>query len=275
MKTKLTKLLLLAIVVSVRSVASAEDSLNQPALIAAMEEVEKALRSRDETTLRKRLAEDFVMVHTTGAARDTRDRFIHSLINYGRHGRDVRTTTYDREIRLLSSGLVLVLSTVEERAGDKSRWLTHTSIWRDKSGYWQVIYGHQAFVNRGAGDRVVERVPLTTIDRLVTEYHLPRVTLIKMDIKGATVKALDGARMTIQKYHPRLAISTEEKADEPHVVRAKVQGIAQYSERCGLCSVTRKYMVNPDVLLFRYDEPSKFPVVGSLVEAAHSPYECS
>jgi hypothetical protein len=144
-----TRPLILAIVIFVRSGASAEDSFNQPALIAAMEEVEKALRSRDEPTLRKRLAEDFVMVHTAGAARDTRDRFIHSLIKYGRQGSDVRTTTYDREIRLLSPGLALVLSTEEDRAGDKSRWFTHTSIWRDKSGYWQVIYGHRALIGEG------------------------------------------------------------------------------------------------------------------------------
>ena len=34
------------------------------------------MQSRDEAILRKRLAEDFIMVHGNGGAIDTRDRFI-------------------------------------------------------------------------------------------------------------------------------------------------------------------------------------------------------
>ena len=42
-----------------------------------------------------------------------------------------------------------------------------------------------------------EKLPLTTIDKLVAELGLPRVDFIKMDIEGAEVKALNGARETI------------------------------------------------------------------------------
>lgn len=42
-----------------------------------------------------------------------------------------------------------------------------------------------------------------TIDSIINE---DKVTFIKMDIEGAELKALEGARETIIKYHPRLAI---------------------------------------------------------------------
>jgi FkbM family methyltransferase len=41
-------------------------------------------------------------------------------------------------------------------------------------------------------------VPLTTIDKLVSELNLPRVDFIKMDIEGAEKLALTGGRATIQ-----------------------------------------------------------------------------
>ena len=41
-----------------------------------------------------------------------------------------------------------------------------------------------------------EKLPLTTIDKLVAELNLPRVDFIKMDIEGAEVKALHGGRKT-------------------------------------------------------------------------------
>jgi len=40
----------------------------------------------------------------------------------------------------------------------------------------------------------VVNVPLTSIDKLVAQLQLPRVDFIKMDIKGATAKALIGAK---------------------------------------------------------------------------------
>ena len=95
-----------------------------------------------------------------------------------------------------------------------------------------------------------EKLPLTTIDKLVTELKLERVDFIKMDIEGAEVRALNGARETIAKYHPRMALSTyhqpEHPVEVPKAVRAAWSG---YTQLCGPCTEV-SWRVRPDVLLF-------------------------
>ncbi|HEY2511996.1 MAG TPA: FkbM family methyltransferase, partial [Polyangiaceae bacterium] len=55
-----------------------------------------------------------------------------------------------------------------------------------------------------ANDQVVRT---RSIDDVVTERNLPRVDFIKMDIEGAELEALAGARTTIRRWRPKLAIS--------------------------------------------------------------------
>src|SRR4029077_9013497 len=60
-----------------------------------------------------------------------------------------------------------------------------------------------SFVIKREGAVDLERVPLTTIDKLVTDLKLPRVDYIKLDIEGAEPNALRGAREALVKYKPR------------------------------------------------------------------------
>ena len=55
----------------------------------------------------------------------------------------------------------------------------------------------------------VMEVPLTTIDKVVGDLSLPRVDFIKLDIENAEANALRGARQTIARFHPRLAVALE------------------------------------------------------------------
>jgi FkbM family methyltransferase len=52
-----------------------------------------------------------------------------------------------------------------------------------------------------------DRVPVTTIDRVVEREGIKRVDFIKMDIEGAEPAALAGAVETLRRCKPRLAIS--------------------------------------------------------------------
>ncbi|MEW6742652.1 MAG: FkbM family methyltransferase [Planctomycetota bacterium] len=65
-------------------------------------------------------------------------------------------------------------------------------------------------------------VETRSIDTYVAEAALPRVDFIKMDIEGYEAAALRGARRTIARYRPRLAISAyhrpEDFLDLPQVI---------------------------------------------------------
>lgn len=106
------------------------------------------------------------------------------------------------------------------------------------------------FVIKLEGKHPVIKVPLTTIDRLVEELGLERVDYIKMDIEGAEVRALDGARATLAKHHPRMSLSVYHQEDHPvEVPKAARRGWAGYRIECGPCAV-KDLKVRPDVLYF-------------------------
>jgi FkbM family methyltransferase len=94
------------------------------------------------------------------------------------------------------------------------------------------------------------KVPLTTIDKLAAELNLPRVDFIKMDVEGAEIPALHGARDTIQRFKPRLSIATEHKPDDEFTIPATVRALRQdYQMQCGPCLEENRH-IRPDVLYF-------------------------
>jgi FkbM family methyltransferase len=96
------------------------------------------------------------------------------------------------------------------------------------------------------------QAPLTTIDKTVAELRLDRVDYVKMDIEGAEARALAGARDTLAKFHPRLAMAAEHMADDevriPEVLRSLAPG---YRMTCGPCLETKDGHVRADVLYFQ------------------------
>ena len=106
------------------------------------------------------------------------------------------------------------------------------------------------FVIRRPGDHLGVSVPLTRIDTLVSELKLPRVDFIKMDIEGAEQEALRGARQTLARFRPRLAISAYHKREDPREIPALVRSARpDYRMECGPCLMTR-YRIIPQVLFF-------------------------
>jgi FkbM family methyltransferase len=108
-----------------------------------------------------------------------------------------------------------------EIAGNRVRIL-QVGVWSKEDKLW--LAGREGLGNTVVGpgkpgEGTGEWVRVMTIDQLVTEQKLPRVDVIVMDIEGAETDALRGARETIRKYHPFLAIATEHTSDIAHNVR--------------------------------------------------------
>jgi FkbM family methyltransferase len=94
------------------------------------------------------------------------------------------------------------------------------------------------------------QVPLTTIDKIVAELGLPRVDFIKMDVEGAEANAIAGARDTLTRFKPRLAIAAEHKPDDEVALPLAVRNIrADYQMQCGQC-LEAKGHIRADVLFF-------------------------
>jgi FkbM family methyltransferase len=96
------------------------------------------------------------------------------------------------------------------------------------------------------------QLPLTTIDKLVSELKLDKVDFVKMDIEGAEPNALRGGKETIAKYHPRMAISVYHKPGDPvEVTNAIHSAWPEVTRECGPCEKDSKAnVIRPDIYYF-------------------------
>jgi FkbM family methyltransferase len=109
-----------------------------------------------------------------------------------------------------------------------------------------------SFVTRAADAKPVADIPVTTIDKIVKELNLPRVDIIKADIKGAGTRMIKGGVETIRAYHPRMVISVEEEPEDPAEIHDAVLSIVpNYQFRPGPCLFTDGEIRN-DTIFFQY-----------------------
>jgi len=120
--------------------------------------------------------------------------------------------------------------------------------------YVAEIDTYNSTLKPGEVKSVETKINVTTIDHIVSELNLPRVDFIKMDIEGAEQKALHGAKESIVKYKPRMAIATEHTEDiflNAQKVSEIVKSINNgYQAECGECIINSKAYIQPSVLLF-------------------------
>jgi FkbM family methyltransferase len=108
-----------------------------------------------------------------------------------------------------------------------------------------------SFIIRRPGAVETKQLPLTTVDKLVAELKLERVDFIKMDIEGAEQRALQGARETLARYHPRMALAAYHVPSDPEMMPQLVrQAWPNYRMQCGPCAEANGH-VRPDVLYFQ------------------------
>lgn len=93
-------------------------------------------------------------------------------------------------------------------------------------------------------------VPVTTIDALVANMGLPQVDFIKMDIEGAEREALVGARETLRRSKPRLAIASYHLPDDREAISTRTaQANPTYAEELGTCLILHGRVL-PETLFF-------------------------
>ncbi len=80
-----------------------------------------------------------------------------------------------------------------------------------------------------------------TIDDLTMQQNLPRVDFIKMDIEGAELPALRGAKQTIQRYKPKLAISVYHRLTDFFEIPEFLDSL-----RCGYHFFLRHYTIHAE-----------------------------
>jgi FkbM family methyltransferase len=82
--------------------------------------------------------------------------------------------------------------------------------------------GHSFVIERQNSEQV-SGIPVWPLDDIVARLQLDRVDFIKMDIEGAERRALAGARLTLGRFRPRLAICTYHLPDDTVAVPAVVR----------------------------------------------------
>jgi len=155
------------------AIASAQtgklDRASESALLAANEELLKAIQTRDEGMLRKLLADDFVLVHHTGGARESREGFIAQTVR-GQNpwaSEGVRITTYDRSIRAVGTDTALINENFNLQNGTRSQWASDCTVWHRRSDTWQAVYHQGTHIGEGIIETAEDRA---NYPKLVGKY---------------------------------------------------------------------------------------------------------
>lgn len=65
----------------------------------------------------------------------------------------------------------------------------------------------------------IEKCEVTYLDRMVEGVIIPQIDFIKMDIEGAEILALKGAKNTIKKYKPKLSIASYHEYENAIIIK--------------------------------------------------------
>ena len=106
---------------------------------------------------------------------------------------------YDKNIHVVNLAL-----------GDK---ISSVTFYEDKQSI-----GSGSIISRESRQGAHFDIKCTTLDKWVDEQHLQNVDFIKADIEGAERLMLAGAKLTLKKFKPQLAICTYHLPDDPEVL---------------------------------------------------------
>ncbi len=119
--------------------------------------------------------------------------------------RDYKRLVQNIELNSLSDRVKSVMIAVGDRLGKKNIQIAP----EERNGLNTLGAG---FAYKGIEKEAVEEVNVTTIDSIVNGEGLDRVDVIKLDIEGSEVRALEGARDTINSYRPVIIVGVNSDA---------------------------------------------------------------
>lgn len=100
-----------------------------------------------------------------------------------------------------------------------------------KKALWSEDGASLSFEAKGPATTLVnsedgmEHAPTTTVDTLVEQMNIQRIDFIKMDIEGAEMNALRGARKTIERFRPKLAITVYHRPEDLFTIPQFIKSI--------------------------------------------------
>lgn len=119
-------------------------------------------------------------------------------------------------------------------------------LWDERTviQFWERgALGSSAFWD-GPGARKVS-IRTTTLDEAVAQRGLSRLDFVKMNIEGAEIKALLGARETIQRFQPHFAISSDHIVDGNFACGERTNGrVESILREHGYTAETVKYEID-------------------------------
>ena len=83
-------------------------------------------------------------------------------------------------------------------------YLSCGQVIEDENGGLGSLYGGNQ------GQNPVQHITVTTLDDWQSKQHLERIDLIKIDIEGAELACLKGAKKSIQQYRPKIIIEIQD-----------------------------------------------------------------
>ena len=130
-------------------------------------------------------------------------------------------------------------------------------IWQNKGRLWLGSNDPDNPEDKSIGTGQMNKgewIDVTTIDTLVSELRLERLDVIKLDIEGAESHVLEGARATLSRFRPRMAIATEHTnnrlQNNQNVIAAMRSAAPDYRMRCGFCYIRGRDGIMPETLYF-------------------------
>ncbi|MFC1579332.1 FkbM family methyltransferase [Thermodesulfobacteriota bacterium] len=112
-------------------------------------------------------------------------------------------TLQGRIQRLGLKNVLAVKKGVWNQSTQQALWVSESTLSN------RLLSGQEATGNTGPTDTV----DCITIDDITDSFNLKRLDLVKMDIEGAEIEALEGSRDTINRFMPNIAIASYHMRD--------------------------------------------------------------